>query len=395
MVRVLMRFASGKGSDHQRRPGRRFSSPQTIVAVTVLALVAVTSGHCGVSRYLARLTSQAPRNHVAVKVAELNEKNHSVSVRGLSFSPDGNHIAVRSAGEDVDIWNWRSGRIQRTIQAPRGFASGSSSNPIHYSPDGRMLAICEDKGAGNVVVRVWNTGDWSIKRDIVDNGPGVCRGVAFTPDGRFLIYLMFRVIQSSDLTSYSTASWRMTSRVQLGAWPRIGIEPRALAVSPDGRLLAFSGAADIAVKAGAAPREFAPMRREPIVGIVNLSTATVERTCRVEEGDAIAWRPDGLRIAVVGGQHAEMVDATSCERTVGNGTPRSSRMDVRITPDGRYLIESDSNGERTGLGVSIWNNTGRELLQRIAGDSPSIAISSDGKFLAIGGIGRTTVWQLK
>lgn len=70
-------------------------------------------------------------------------------------------------------------------------------------------------------------------------------------------------------------------------------------------------------------------------------------------------------------------------------------MNVRFTPNGRYLILSDSNGRGTGIGVSIWDAKHVKLLQRIPGDSASLAVSRDGKYLAIGGSGHTAIWQFQ
>jgi hypothetical protein len=74
----------------------------------------------------------------------------------------------------------------------------------------------------------------------------------------------------------------------------------------------------------------------------------------------------------------------------------SGNMNVRFTSDGRFFIDSDLNGTGKGLGVNIWDGQHQKLLQHIsAGDIGSIAVSRDGKLLAIGETGRTTIWQFK
>jgi len=91
----------------------------------------------------------------------------------------------------------------------------------------------------------------------------------------------------------------------------------------------------------------------------------------------------------------ETLDATSGKPIVNQSMPEAAHMYVRFTADSRYLVESDSNGQGTGLGVGIWSGEGEKLLQKVRGDSASIALSRDGKFLAIGGLGFITIWQFK
>ena len=70
-------------------------------------------------------------------------------------------------------------------------------------------------------------------------------------------------------------------------------------------------------------------------------------------------------------------------------------MNLRFTSDGRYFIECDLNGRGTGLGVKIWDGQHHNLLQEIPGNIGSIAVSRDGKYLAVGETGRATIWEFK
>lgn len=72
-----------------------------------------------------------------------------------------------------------------------------------------------------------------------------------------------------------------------------------------------------------------------------------------------------------------------------------THMNNRFTYDGRYFIESDMTGRGTGLGGKIWDSQRHTLLQEIPGNIGSIAVSRDGKYLAVGGTGRTTIWEVK
>lgn len=326
-------------------------------------------------------------NAVARKVATLPERYSEVQVRGLDFSPGDGQIAFNGELEKLDVWSWREGRIVRTLDMPRGFNWGGVVNPIQYSPDGNLLSVCEGKGAGHVVVRIWNTQDWSIARDIADTGPSGCQGAAFTPNGRFLLYVIDR-IRSEELIAYSTDTWSLAWRVQLDTGPE------ALAVSPDGHFAAVSGTTIVPERSGP-PNSLANLHYEPTIDLVDLLERRVAKTLHGNASGSIAWSPDSRRIAAAGRGYVEMFDAHSGARVVHEELPESTHMNLRFTPDGRYLIEGDSNGRGTGIGVSIWGGKRAKRLQRIPGDSPSAAVSRDGKYLAIGGTGHTTVWEFQ
>ena len=90
-----------------------------------------------------------------------------------------------------------------------------------------------------------------------------------------------------------------------------------------------------------------------------------------------------------------MFDPRSGQKLLHEDVENSGSMNIRFTSDGRYFIESDLNGMGKGLGVKIWDRQRRKLLQHIPGDIGSIDVSRDGRYLAVGGTGRTTIWQIK
>ena len=383
---LLTRLGQAKARKRPGSGGRRHSSSLMIpAAMAFTTMTATASGYSGIAQYRSH---RQQVSQVAVKIGELHEKHRQFSVRGLSFSPDGQTIAADSGFASIEIWNWRSGRAQ-SLDAPVGFGGGPVVDPVQYSPDGRLLAVCGWKGVGNVAIRVWNTSDWSVLRDIVDSEPGGCRSMAFTPDGKFLVYAGYRVLRPSDLVAYATDSWRVAWRIELGAWPHISVEPQGLAANPDGRLLGVSATVRNTYKSG-------PSRQEQTVYIVDNAARAIVRKYNGDAGGPLAWSPNGSRLAVAMARGGfETLDATSGKPIVNQSMPEAAHMYVRFTADSRYLVESDSNGQGTGLGVGIWSGEGEKLLQKVRGDSASIALSRDGKFLAIGGLGFITIWQFK
>jgi WD40 repeat protein len=99
---------------------------------------------------------------------------------------------------------------------------------------------------------------------------------------------------------------------------------------------------------------------------------------------------------VAGEQHVEIFDPATGQRLLQQKVAGSSEMNVRFTRDGRYLIESDYNGQGTGQGVRIWDGHRQKLIREIAGDVDSISVSRDSRYLAVGQYGGdVTVWEIK
>jgi hypothetical protein len=53
------------------------------------------------------------------------------------------------------------------------------------------------------------------------------------------------------------------------------------------------------------------------------------------------------------------------------------------------------NARGTGLGAHIWDVGHEKLLQTIPGNVDNIAVSRNGRYLAVGFDELTTIWQLK
>ena len=332
-------------------------------------------------------------NNVAVKVVELAASSRDSVLDGLDFSASGDQIAV-GADEGVAIWDWRQSRLVNTLQLPQGEDLGQTTSPLRYSPDGKFLAICGTRASGNVVARVWNTSDWSIAKDITDPGGGGCSALAFSTDGRTFVTLMDRWGGPGEqLIVYEVGTWR---KLWGHTFPQVS--PVSLAMSPDGGVAAIGGLLRVAPSAAEVPD---PVKRaqqsyqEPYIYLVDLRRREVIRDIRADAMGPMAWSSDGSRIAVVGREYVEIFAAGPGQRLVHQELTGSTHMNVLFTPGDRYFIESDMNARGTGLGVHIWDAGRQKTLQTMPDNADSIAVSQNGKYLAIAVDGRTTIWELK
>lgn len=325
---------------------------------------------------------------VSVKIADLSA-GHTGIVYSVAFSPDGEHLAIVSLKGKIDIWDWHSARVVTTITTPLGFNELEATNPMTYSPDGQLFAVAEGRGSANEFVRIWDTRDWSVAKDIVNSGVGGSTGTSFTPDARFLLYTIARYGNPGDTLIVSAVpGWQQVWGLQIPGT----FNSESIAVSPDGTYAAMGGTLMV-ITADTPDMQHMPIKR--LTYIVDLRERRIIRTLSGDAMGPIAWSPDSARIAVAGEQYVEMFDARSGKALVHEKVDGSARMNVRFTPNGRYFLESDANGLRNPLGLKIWDSTRHQLLQEIPGDIGDIAVSKDGKYLAVGTTGRTTIWQFK
>ncbi len=343
-----------------------------------------SAGHCD-----SLLSKILGSNDIAVKVAELPERYRDVMPAALSFSPEGRRLAANSDGEKINIWEWRNKRVETTIEMPRGTFTGLSTNSTQFSPDGRLLAVCSSWDAG---YSFWNPLSGAIVKNIDDPGGVDCAAMGFTPDGAQFLRFVDRARKDprDSLTVYSAVTWRPVWGLRLNSFSAI-----SLAISPDGALAALGGYAIVVPWNISDPvKRIQQSSRQDQIHIVDLRDHKLLKTIDADATGPMGWSPDGTRITIAGDQHVQIFDVRTGQSVVDDVLVESAHMDVRYTPDGRYLIVSDMNGRGNGLGIKIWDSRHQKLLQEIRGNFGAIDVSRDGKYLAAAIDGRTIIYQL-
>lgn len=157
---------------------------------------------------------------------------HMDSVRAVAFSPDGQWLAAGSDAATVCLWNPKTAEYVRNLTGHRGAVYA-----VAFSPDGHLLA----SGSEDMTVRLWDVHTGVHLRTLIRHLHEV-RAVAFSPDGNLLASAGDRHVrvqlsnpQTGESLGSFTAHTREVGPVAFTSWVR------AVAFSPDGRLLASGG----------------------------------------------------------------------------------------------------------------------------------------------------------
>jgi WD40 repeat protein len=166
------------------------------------------------------------------------ERPATQTARYLAFSPDGKRLActyspdnddpIKDSPRPIRIWDLATRQAVVTIDR-LPYAMGAPS----FSPDGRLLVAVSWRMA---LVRVW---DAAIGREAFScsfTDVGVVRDAAFSPDGKRLAACGDKGIRI----------WDVASRATQATWPSDSTFGDCLAFSPDGKHLARAGSKGIA-----------------------------------------------------------------------------------------------------------------------------------------------------
>jgi WD40 repeat protein len=178
-------------------------------------------------------------------VISAGEDQFSVPFTALAFSPDGRFLVTGKVGGAVQVWDPETGREVVTLGTHSGDTRG-----VTFSPDGRHLASAADGE-----VKLWDATRLSEKQapripPIRGRVPGPSLNLAFSPDSQTL---------ATAGEEYTVKIWNVETGQELATLRGHGGDIYAVAFSPDGRWIASAGE-DSAVKVWDTRHEFRMIR---------------------------------------------------------------------------------------------------------------------------------------
>ena len=246
---------------------------------------------------------------------------HRGQVLTLSYSRDEKYLASGSDDKTVKVWEVASGACQATFYSHRCRMISTPVYALAWSPDGQQLAY----GGEDKVIRLWNV--LTKAQQVLYKHEGPVRGLAWSPDGQLLasgsddkhVFIwevaagrraamcvghddwVNAVAWSPDGRRVASASKDQTARVWNSSGGQVssyrdhhgGIN--ALAWSLDGELLA-SGGDDLTVQVWEATSGRPYFTYADHLKPEN-RPADIARAPAIT---ALAWSPDGRRIASAG-----------------------------------------------------------------------------------------------
>lgn len=322
-------------------------------------------------------------------------KGHRLIVNSLAFSPDGFTLASASDDGTVRLWDMKTHEPRLVIEgftvpvtavafAPHGRYIAAASNAdenVEGESDGHAHTSCTPRGRPKVKICSSTDGKVVAELSWLFGSAG---GLAFTPDGNFLV-----VAQPRCIVLWNTETWKEHARMTMKE-NACGYD--ALAISSSGKWVAAGSGCEIHVW--------------NLANLQQLSTMWAHESFV----RALAFSKDEKVLASCGGDDGVRLWDFRLNKEIAQlpGQPERSPLCAAFAPDGRRLAIGEHNAPGWTLDcwpfytpgtVKVWNYDKCELTKELGGHTEGafcLAFSPDGQTLATGDVaGSIRLWSMK
>lgn len=299
---------------------------------------------------------------------------HKDLVRSVAFSKDGKYVLTGSRDMKILMWDGETGEFIKV------FAKRNSNAPkLVFSPDGKFLLATFGEGWGGLTCHIYSFPEGRIITEFEEHDNTVSAG-DISPDG---------LIATGGGDNKPILIWEKTGRV-IKRFEGSGRTVWQVGISYDGSKFGWGNTLRILTSTHKNPIEHifdihnlrlipTPTETQLLRGKTELGNLSLE----TERGG-----PYGYEFRLIVKKEGKII--AKIDRDSTNGYCHSS---YTFTPDGKYILSAGANGV-----LEIYDINGKRVSNLVGHTAKvwSVAVSGDGKWAVSGGSDQTVkLWRIE
>lgn len=359
-------------------------------------LASVALRGCGFLFIVGLLLSQAACSNQESDIAKLVQTvNLGKPPMAVAWRPDGKQFAAVGFG-NLGVWDTATGKQTAT---PAMWALESS---LAYSPDGRLLVVHKAvKDHQGTSALVWlDAKDQHVISEYFDEYPTLIHGTAFSPNSRFLVVGADRKTDSVA-TVFDTAEKKVIAKLisaTPNGWSSESIN--RIIFSPDGSIVIAGGLSGAVNVWSAKNWQLIKTFKAHKGYVVSMAVSQDGKWLATGSNSSgkTAWRYNPatkIKTETTYDDPIKIWDTTTWEQVKTLPIRDQPTSSLAFMPDGKHLVSADADR------ILFWDVQTEKQVGIIkggfkGGGALNFALSKDGEYLVVGGMGtlEVQVWKI-